>query len=247
LQAVFGQAEDAAVGDVEHGPAGLNGLGAAEGALFDCVDELWRGGCRVHDDATVFNMGAAGREEGTEEEDFFGVLADVDEPATASELGSESADIDIALAVDLSHAEECGVEAPAVVKIELVGLVDDGVRVDRDAEVQRAGRHPADDTGFGGQCQIVEDVFFSGDAGDAFGHTDAEVDDTVCAQRERCAASDDLSFVQRHGCRRAQRYVYFAAECGGVDGAEGLPVVFWRRDNDAVDQHSGNLDLARVE
>ena len=45
-------------------------------------------------------------------------------------------------------------------------LIEDGVRVDRRAEVAAAGRKSTGDTGFCGQREVVEDVLFGRDAGD---------------------------------------------------------------------------------
>ena len=68
---------------------------------------------------------------GAEEVQRLDVLADVDEPARTGEAPGELADVDVALGVDLGHAQERLVEPAAVVEVELVRLVDDRLRVGR--------------------------------------------------------------------------------------------------------------------
>jgi hypothetical protein len=48
----------------------------------------------------------------------------------------------------------------------------------------RPGGNAADHAGLGGQRQQVDDLLLGGDAGDALGHADAEVDDAVGLQLE---------------------------------------------------------------
>ena len=71
-------------------------------------------------------------------------------PAPASR-GPKRETLRLPCGVDLRQAEEGEVEAAAVVEVELVGLVDDRLRVGRGAEVEPAGRHAADHAGLGGQ------------------------------------------------------------------------------------------------
>jgi hypothetical protein len=100
------------------------------------------------------------------------ILGDVDKPAGAGETAVEQADIDVAAAIDLGHAEAGQIQAAAVVKIEHLVLVDDGFGIDRRAEIEAALRNPADDAGLGRQGHKVEQLFFRGNRGDAFGHAD---------------------------------------------------------------------------
>ena len=142
------EAEHAAVGDVEHGLAAFRREAAAEGAVLDLLHE--------------FRIAARG--EGAEEDDLLGVLADVDEAAGAGQPRPELADVDVALAVDLRHAEEGRVEAAAVVEVELRGLVHQRLDVARRAEVEAAGRQAADRAGLGGERQVFEHPLLVGDA-----------------------------------------------------------------------------------
>ncbi len=51
-------------------------------------------------------------------------MADVDESARTGQFGPEFADVEIAVSVGLSQTQKSQVEPPAVVEVELVGLVD---------------------------------------------------------------------------------------------------------------------------
>ena len=155
-----------------------------------------------------------------------GALADVDEAAGARQPRTEAADVDVAVRVDLRHAEARHVEAAAVVEVELLVLVDHCIRVDRRAEVQAALRHAADHAGLGGQRHVVEYLLFVGDRRDAFGHADAEIDDAAHRQLEGTAPRDDLALVERHRAEHVQRHLELAGERGVVDGGVGLHMVF---------------------
>ena len=91
--------EDATLGHVEHGLAGLGGVGAAEGDLLDRLDELVRRAF-AHDAKRAVldrDLQAAGGERAGEDQ-LLRVLGDVDEAAGAGELAAEPADIDVAVA-----------------------------------------------------------------------------------------------------------------------------------------------------
>jgi hypothetical protein len=151
----------------------------------------------------LHELRVAARREGAEEDHLLGVLADVDEAARARQPGPELADVDVPLAVGLRHAEEGRVEAAAVVEVELRGLVHQRLDVARRAEVEPAGRQPADGARLGGQRQVLQHPLLVGDAGHALRHADAEVDDAVGPQLEGGAAGDDLARPHLH--RRQER------------------------------------------
>ena len=77
----------------------------------------------------------ATRGEGADEHQLLGVLADIDEAAGARQARPEFADVQIAFAVGLCEPEKGGVEPAAVIKVELIRLIDDGLRVDRRSEL----------------------------------------------------------------------------------------------------------------
>ena len=66
--------------------------------------------------------------EGADEHHLLGILADVDEAAGARETWAKFADVQIALLVRLGKTEEGGIKAAAIVVVELIGLIDDGLR-----------------------------------------------------------------------------------------------------------------------
>ena len=167
-------------------------------------------------------------------------------PAPAS-LGPNLLTLRLPGAVDLGEAEKGHVETAAIVEIELIGLVDDGLGVDRRAEIDPACGDAADHARLCRQRDEVDDLLLVGDSRDAFGHADAEIDDAVRLQLERRAARDDLALAHRHRRQRAGAHPDLAAERRIVLRAEGLPVVFRLGHDDAVDQNAGDLDLARIE
>ena len=145
--------------------------------------------------------------EGAGEDDASRALADVDEAAGAGEPRTEAAHVDVAVGVDLRHAEARHVEAAAVVEVELLVLVDDGLGVDRRAEIEAALRHAADHARLGGEGQVVEHLLLVGDRGHTLGHADAEVDDAAHRQLEGAAAGDDLALVERHRREHVERHL----------------------------------------
>jgi hypothetical protein len=199
FQALRVQAEDRAFGHVQHGLAALEGLAAREGAVFHLRHELGR------------TLGA----EAADEDQALGVLADVDEAARAGQARAELADVDIAFGVRLRQAQEGHVQAATIVEIELVGLVDDGLRVDRRAEVQPAGRNATHHAGLGGERDEVDDVLFGRHRRHALGHADAQVDHAVGAQFQRRAARDDLAVVHGHRLHVGRGHAQFAGRRPG--------------------------------
>jgi hypothetical protein len=185
--------------------------------------------------------------EAADEDDLARALADVDEAAGAGEAGPEPGNIDVALGVGLSQAEEGDVEAAAVVEVELVGLVDDRLRVDGGAEVEAPGGHAADDARLGRQRQQVDHLFLVGHAGDALRHPDPEIDDAVRPELQRRAPGDHLAQAHVERPVLPRGHAVFARVGGVVGGAEGLRVVGGLGDDDAIDQDARDLDLARAE
>ena len=107
VDAVLLKFEDSTLCDVHNGLAGLVGVLAGESNLLDCIDELLLAAFLINDQFAVFAVlfQAAGRE-GADEEDLLGVLSDVDEAAAACKTGTELGDVDVAVLVALSQAEE---------------------------------------------------------------------------------------------------------------------------------------------
>ncbi|HSV22199.1 MAG TPA: hypothetical protein VLJ17_04135, partial [Xanthobacteraceae bacterium] len=100
--------------------------------MFNLTDEFFH--ITVINDAQApalyCHAQTAGRK-GTDEHHLFGVLADVDESAGPREPGSELTHVQIALLIRLGKSKKGRIEASAVVEVELIGLIDDGLRIGR--------------------------------------------------------------------------------------------------------------------
>ena len=120
-------------------------------------------------------------------------MADIDKPPCTRQPGTEFAHVEAALAVRLCQAEDSQVESTAVVKIKLVRLIDDGVGIDRGAEIEPPGRNSADHSGLGGECNEIDDLLLIGHIGHAFGHANSQVDHAVGLQLQRRPARDHLA------------------------------------------------------
>ena len=181
LEAAVGQAEHAALGDVEHLLAAPARHAAAEGAVLDlrartCASCL-RSRSRSLPSSTATCRSPAVKV--PTKTTFLAFWLMLMKPPAPASRGPNLLTLRLPSRVGLRQAEERDVEPAAVVEVELVGLVDDRLGVDRRAEVEAAGRNAADHAGLGGQRQQVDDPLLGGDVGDAFGHADAEVDDAV--------------------------------------------------------------------
>ena len=75
------------------------------------------------------------------------------------------ADIQIASCIGLCQSEESDIKSAAVVKVELVRLVDYRFGIAGRTEIQAACRDAADDTGFGSERHQVDDLFLGGNIG----------------------------------------------------------------------------------
>ncbi len=164
--------------------------------------------------------------EGAGEHHLSRVLADVDETARAGDARTEFRDVEIAVPVDLGQPQHRDVQATAIVEIELVGLIDDGLDVGGGAEIQPAGGNAAHHARFGGEGQQIDDLFLGGDVGDTLGHTDAQIHDGVWRELQRGPAGDDLALAHRDRGDRGQRHLDFAGKGGVVWRGESLPVMF---------------------
>ena len=179
FHAIGGELEHAALGDVQHRLALGDRVRAAEGAVFDFLEELAAGTGRNDVQLALFDAHRATGEKGADEHHPLGILADVDEATGAGQAVAKLADIDVALLIDLRHAQEGDVQTTPVVKIELRGLVDDRLGIAGGAKVESTGRNAPEHARFGGQGHQFDGFFFIGDVGDALGHADAEVDHAV--------------------------------------------------------------------
>ena len=115
-------------------------------------------------------------------------------------------------AVGLRESEKCKVQTATVVEVELVRLINDRLRVGRRAEAEPAGGNSADDAWLRGERKKINDPFLSGNATNALGHADAEIDDTVRLQLERGAARNHVPVGHRHDRDRGRGHPDLAGE-----------------------------------
>ncbi len=176
------------------------------------------------------------------------VLADVDEAARAGQDRAEFADVQVAVTIRLRQSEHRHIESAAIVEIELVRLVDHRLRVGRHAEIESAGRHPADHARFGGERDRLQHALLGRHMRDAFRHADAEVDDIAFGQLHQGAPCDDLALAQRHRRDRRQRHAHRAGVGLAIAGRERLRVILrFLGHDDAIDQDPRHLHLARIQ
>lgn len=121
------------------------GIFSTEGNLADLIDEFLDSPFMGDDQFAVpdFFAQALGRK-GAAEDDFMRILGDVDEAAAAGDAVFELADVDVAFGVTFCHAQESHIQAAAIVKVELIRMVDDSIGVGQTAKVRAAGRYAAD-------------------------------------------------------------------------------------------------------
>ena len=149
--------------------------------------------------------------------------------------------------VGLRHAEASHVQPAAVIKVELLILLNDGCRVQASSETQPTLRQTADHAGLGGQSNKFEYVLFGGDGGETLGHTNPEIDDAANRDLEGAAPSYDLSLAHCHRLDSVEWHTLTPGESMVVVDRVGLPMVRWVGHNDAVDHDAGNLYVAGIE
>ena len=76
-------------------------------------------------------------------------------------------------------------------------MVDDGIGIAGGTEANTALRYAANGTAFDGKGNRIGNPFFTGNGGNVFRSTDAEVDDSIFGQFQGTAATDD--FLGTHG------------------------------------------------
>ena len=168
-------------------------------------------------------------------------------PPDPASFGPNLLTLTLPLRVSLRHTEERRIQTAAVVEVELGGLFQDGVAVDRGTEIRSAGGHSADDPRLRSQNDVAEDVLLGGHTGDAFRDPDAEVDHRVGTQFHCGAPRDHLAHRQLEWRYRGQRDAQLSAQRGGVLGPPGLWMVFGRGYDHAVDEHAWDLHVLRAQ
>jgi len=187
------------------------------------------------------------RREGADEDHFFCVLADVDEATSARKPWSELRDVEIALSICLRQPEHGEIQSATIVKIELVGLIYYCLWISGSTKVQPSCGHSAHDAGLRGQRDQVEHFLFVGDVRNTLRHADTEVHNGIRLKFHCRAPGDYLATAHRHWLDRTQRHAHLASEGRTVLCGKGLCVIVWARNDDAIDEDAGNLDLPGVE
>ncbi len=177
-----------------------------------------------------------------------GVLADIDESTGTRQSRAEFTDIEIAVGVGLGQAQHGNIESAAIVEIKLVGLVDHGMGIHRRAKTHATGRNAANHARFCRQRHQVDDFFFGGDAGHAFGHANAQIHHAVGSQFECRASCNQLAFAQRHADQRFVWHAYFAGIGGGVLLGKRLHMVArLGGQHNGIDHDAGHLHHAWMQ
>src|SRR6478736_5514548 len=84
----------------------------------------------------------------------------------------------------------CGeIETAAIIKVELLVLMQHGLGIERRAEIEPALRHAADNARFGGEREIAQHALFG-----------------ARRQFERAAPRDDLALVERQWRNAIERH-----------------------------------------
>src|SRR4051812_16750853 len=78
----------------------------------------------------------ATRREGANEHHFLGILTDIDKAPGARQARAKFAYVQIAFTVGLREPKERRVKTAAIIKVELIRLIDNGLGVDRRSEIE---------------------------------------------------------------------------------------------------------------
>jgi len=137
--------------------------------------------------------------------------------------------------------------APAVIKIELLVLLDDSFWIERRSEIEPTLWYAAYDPRFRSQRHIFENALLCRNGGNAFRHSDAEIHDAPERQLEGAAASDNLALIKLHRLDAIEGHALPAGIRVIVMCAIRLKMIIRFGEDHAVDQNAGYLDVARVE
>ena len=100
--------------------------------------------------------------EGSHEVHGLGILANVDESACSSKLGTESTHVYVPPCIHFSQPKEGLIESTPVIEVKLVGLIDDRLGIGDRTEALANSGYAADAPCVHGQGDHIEDVLFVG-------------------------------------------------------------------------------------
>ena len=165
----------------------------------------------------------AARCECADEHQLFGILTNIDKASGTRKTRPKLTHIQISLAIGLREPEKGCVQPAAVIKVELIGLIDNGLCVNRGSKIEPSCRHAANDARFGGKREQISNFLFVGDGCDTLGHADAEIDNAVCIKFESSTPCDDLSFAHFHRSHGPCGSANFAAKRRIILNGKSLP------------------------
>ena len=181
------------------------------------------------------------RRERRAEHDFLGVLADIDESTEANDAITKTADVDVAVLVDLGKREERQIQSAPVIEVELIGLIDHGHVIGRRARLNAHRRGAADEALFIGQDDAVEDVFLGRDHRQAGGNPGPDIADGRREELEGGPPSNDLPRPEGKGRHFGEWNAELSRERRAVRREVRLDL--GRVDNDEIDENPRNLHL----
>ena len=175
-------------------------------------------------------------------------MGNIDKAARTGQAGAEFGNVQIAFAIGLRQPQKGHVQAAAIVKIKLAGLIDNGVGIGGGAKTQTAGGYAANHARLGGERHQVDNPLFGGHVGNAFGHADAQIHHRIGAQFHGGATGDDFALAHGHGLERRHGHADFAGVGWVVLFGKGLHVVGWVfGHHHTVHQNARHFDFARVK
>src|SRR5262249_14764374 len=147
--------------DIEHALATFACGIAREGAMFDLADEFCHAALAHDGKSAVLDMDLqlTGHER-PDKHHRLGALTDVDETARARQPRTKARHVEIAPPVHRGEPQKGAIKPATIIEVELVGLVDDGLRIDGGSEVEAASWHATDDAWFRCHGHEVADALF---------------------------------------------------------------------------------------
>ena len=186
LEPLWCQFEYTAFRYIKHGLPTLHRIAAGKRAMFNFIDKLHHITVLVDAKVPVLDRNTeASRCECADEHQLLGILTDIDKAAGARQARTKFAHIQVAFAVSLREPKKGCVKPAAVIKVELIGLIDNGLCVNRRSKIEPSCRHAANDARFGGKREQISNFLLVSDGCDALRHADAEIDNAVCIKFER--------------------------------------------------------------
>ena len=224
-EAVRGELEDGALGDVKDLLAAGEGRRTVEADMLDFLHEL----------------GLTLGEESTAEDEAAGTLGDVHEAADTGKTSGKTGDIHTAFGIDFHGTEHGDVEAATIVEVELRGLVDDGFGKVAATEAQARGGDATGRSAFNGEGKVTEATSGSGDLSDGLRQADAEIDNVAGADLAQGALANGSTVAGGKFGDSAE--VVTGGDVGRVEGfAKGLLVITPGADDEMIDEQARDTD-----